>query len=232
MAGINGPKIVRDGLILCLDAADRKSYLGSGTFWNDLTTNANNGTISGSPTFSNSNGGYFNLDASNDYVDCGNGSSINFGTGNFTIEIWATRSTNATTNLRLLGKGGDSDAVGSAGFAFFGADSGLTFTINPTAARSFVSAAGYSVGEWFQVVGLIERGVSMRAYKNTVLAGSTTAPSGSVSNASVNLNIGRNTAGANLYWSGNIAIVRMYNRALSTSEISQNFNAVRKRFNI
>ncbi len=226
-----GPKIVRSGLVLHLDGAQKTSYSGTGTFWKDLSSN-NNGTVNGSPTFSSSNGGFFTFDAINDYVDCGNGSSINFGTGNFTIEIWATRSTNATTNLRLLGKGGDSDAVGSAGFAFFGSDSGLTFTINPTAARSFVSAAGYSVGEWFQVVGLIERGVSMRAYKNTVLAGSTTAPSGSVSNASVNLNIGRNPAGANVYWSGNVAIVRMYNRALTASEIQQNFNSQRKRFNI
>ena len=39
MAGSNGPKIVRDGLILCLDAADRKSYPGSGTVWYDLSPN-------------------------------------------------------------------------------------------------------------------------------------------------------------------------------------------------
>jgi len=226
-----GPKIVTSGLVLALDAADKKSYSGSGTIWKDLASN-NNGTTNGSPTFSSSNGGFFTLDALNDYIDCGNGNSINFGTGSFTVEIWATRTTNATTNLRLLAKGGDNDLVASAGFAFFGSDTGAHFIVNPSGARTSVGVISYSLNEWFQVVGLVERGSTMRIYKNAVLVNSATAPAGSVSNASVNLNIGRNIAGANLYWSGNVAIVRMYNKALTITEILQNFNAQRGRFSL
>jgi len=232
MAISRGPTIARSGLILSLDAADRNSYPGSGTIWYDMSGNNNTGTLTNGPTFSSANGGSVIFDGINDYADCGNGNSINFGTGDFTVEMWARRDTNATTNLRLLSKGADGDSAADAGFCFFGSDGGLNFAVNPNAARTIINAATYSVGEWFQVIGLIQREVSMRTYKNAILVSSTAAPSGSVSNASLNLNIGRNVFGANLYWPGNVAIVRMYNRALSANEILQNFNALRGRFNV
>ena len=42
-----GPRLVTDGLVLCLDAGNSKSYPGSGTAWNDLSRNGNNGTLNG-----------------------------------------------------------------------------------------------------------------------------------------------------------------------------------------
>jgi hypothetical protein len=70
----------------------------------------------------------------------------------------------------------------------------------------------------------------MRTYKNGVLVSSAAAPTGSVSNASINLNIGRSAESASLYWPGNIAIVRMYNKALSVNEVLQNYEAQKTRF--
>ena len=232
MAISRGPKTVTNGLVLCLDAADKNSYIGSGTTWTDVSGNGNVGTLTNSPTFNSSNGGNIVFDGVDDYVDNGNGNSINFGTGDFTIEIWATRFTNVTTNLRLLAKGADNDLTTSAGFAFFGSDTGLNFAINPSGTRTIITAASYSVGEWFQIIGLVERSSTMRTYKNAILTNSASSPVGSVSNASVNLNISRNTAGANLYWTGNVAIVRMYNRSLTATEISQNYNATKSRFGL
>jgi hypothetical protein len=231
MAISRGPKIVTNGLVLALDSADRNSYISGSTSWYDLTGN-NNGTISGSPLFTGSNGGFLTFNAVNSYVDCGNGSSLNFGTGDFTIEIWMTRNTNATTNLRVLGKGGSSDAAGSAGFAFLGFDGGLNFTVNPSGTRSTISAASYSLGEWFQVVGIVERSSTIRSYKNATLVQSAAAPIGSVSNATFNLNIGRTSEGGTLYWPGNIAIVKIYNRALTATEVLQNYNATKSRFGL
>jgi hypothetical protein len=51
MAYQNGPKIVADGLVLCLDAGNPKSYTGSGTTWTDLSRNGNNGTLTNGPVF-------------------------------------------------------------------------------------------------------------------------------------------------------------------------------------
>jgi hypothetical protein len=66
MAFANGPKIVTDGLILALDAADRTSYPGSGTAWNDLV-GSNNGTLTNGPTFNSRNGGSIVFDGVDDY---------------------------------------------------------------------------------------------------------------------------------------------------------------------
>ncbi len=226
------PKIVTDGLVLSLDAANRLSYPGTSTIWYDMSGNANTGTLTNGPTFSNRNGGSIIFDGVDDFVNCGNADTINFGTGDFTIEMWALRSTNATTNLRLLSKGGDSDLASTAGFAFFGSDGGANFAVNPSGTRTIISAATYSVGEWFNVVGVVQRSSTIRTYKNATLVQSAAAPIGSVSNASLNLNIARNTAGANLNWSGQISIVRMYNRALTATEVLQNYNANKTRFGV
>ena len=59
------PSIVRDGLVLYLDAANPKSYPGSGTTWTDLSGNGNTHTVTGSPTYSS---GKFTLNGSNGFV--------------------------------------------------------------------------------------------------------------------------------------------------------------------
>jgi hypothetical protein len=189
-----------------------------------------NGTVANMPVYSYYNKGTFKFDGSADYINCGNANALNFGSGDFSVEMWFTRDSNATTNLRLLSKGADSDVSGSAGFAFFGADSGISFAVNPSGARTIISAASYSVGEWVHVVGVVQRGSTMRTYKNAVLTNSATAPAGSVSNASLNLNIGRSSESNSLYWAGNIAIVRIYNKALSVAEIAQNYEAQKSKF--
>ena len=64
-----GPYIVRDSsLVLELDAADKNSYIGSGTVWNNLSVNANNGTLTNGPTFSSTNNGNIVFDGTNDYI--------------------------------------------------------------------------------------------------------------------------------------------------------------------
>jgi len=226
------PRIVTDGLVLTLDAANIKSYPGSGTTWTDLSGNGNNGTLRNSPTYSTDNLGKFNFDAINDDIDCGNGSSINFGTSDFTVSVWFRRFSNATTNLRLLSKaaGGDTADAANAGFCFFGNNTSLSFGVNPTAARTIISAATYSLNEWVNVVGLVERGVGMRTYKNASSVGFGSAPVGSVS-GTTSLFIGSNV-GANLFWAGEISNVSLYSKALTLQEIQQNFNAMRGRYGV
>ena len=70
MATNYNPSIVTDGLVLCLDAANTKSYSGSGTTWTDLTGKGNDGTlINGVSYVPNTNRGYFDFDGTNDRVD-------------------------------------------------------------------------------------------------------------------------------------------------------------------
>jgi len=68
MSVVRGPKIVTDNLILCLNAADKKSYSGSGTTWHDRSGNDYDGTLTNGPTFSDANGGSIVFDGVDDYV--------------------------------------------------------------------------------------------------------------------------------------------------------------------
>jgi hypothetical protein len=69
MAFNYSPKIVTDGLVLCLDAANNRSYPGSGTAWTDLSRGGNNGALTNGPTFNSANGGSIVFDGTNDYVE-------------------------------------------------------------------------------------------------------------------------------------------------------------------
>jgi hypothetical protein len=85
MAASLGPSINEEGLVLALDAADRNSYIGSGTSWKDLSGNSYNGTLTNGPTFSAANGGVIVFDGVDDYVAGGNlGSFYSQGT----ISYW------------------------------------------------------------------------------------------------------------------------------------------------
>ena len=66
MSAHANPDIVTDGLVLCLDAADKKSYPGSGTTWTDRSGNGNNSTLTNGPTFDSANGGSIVFDGSDD----------------------------------------------------------------------------------------------------------------------------------------------------------------------
>lgn len=105
------PKIVTNGLVLYLDAANTRSYAGSGTVWNDLSRSGNNGTLVNGPTFNSGNGGSIVFDGTNDFVSVSDNSTIN-GTSQ-TISVWFKNSgTYATGNqaAEIIGK---HNAVGS-----------------------------------------------------------------------------------------------------------------------
>jgi hypothetical protein len=69
MALAHSPSIVRNGLVLCLDAANPKSYPGSGTAWNDISNNGNNGALVNGPTYNSSDNGNIIFDGVNDYAE-------------------------------------------------------------------------------------------------------------------------------------------------------------------
>ena len=79
-----GPNVVNSGLVLYLDAANNKSYPGSGTAWTDLSNSGNNITLTNGPTFSSTNNGNISFDGVNDYADF---YAPNLGTTT-TIELW------------------------------------------------------------------------------------------------------------------------------------------------
>ena len=81
------PSSVSDGIVLYLDAANPRSYAGTGTTWYDISGNSNNATFVDSPTYLSVPQPYFNFDGSNDYMRIVRSPSMS-PTSGLTQEVW------------------------------------------------------------------------------------------------------------------------------------------------
>lgn len=238
MAYRNGPKIVTDGLVLCLDAAISKSYPGSGTTWYDLSTSNINGILTNGPVFNSANRGYFSFDGGNDSVKTGN-FDLDFGTDSFTLAAWV-RTSNNTQRGKIINKGQSSSfPLGSKGYsirfydrALFSVGDGTLFT-----SLGVVNVSDFPNNAWIYFVGVCNRENSTQyLYLNGQQNNTVSISYGSISNPNAELTIGsldRGSYGATTeYFSGLISQPAIYNRALTSDEITQNFNATRGRFGV
>jgi hypothetical protein len=220
------PNIVTNGLVLWLDAGNLNSYAGSGTSWKDISGNSNNGTLTNGPTYSSSNGGAIVFDGSDDYVTVNNS---NLPTGALTYEFWVRVPTSFTgVPKSSLGYAMIfSTSQYYAYLAIFKDDSAYSFAWDTS---SNINRFGsLSTGQWYQVC-LVRSTTQATGYVNAVestAVADTTTLSGS-------FEIGRwaYDSTPRYYYNESIAIGRVYNRALSLTEITQNFNAQRKRFGL
>ena len=231
------PKIVTDGLVLALDAANVKSYPGSGTSWSDLSGNSNTGTLTNGPTYSSADGGSFDFDGTNDYVQVSASSDLNFGTGNFTIDGWFNK--DATTgNLAL---------VSSNKYYINGNNGNWILRITNANQIAFVTydgtsnfeytefSASTSVNTWYYFA-LVREGTGTnetKFYLDGVLKGSMTV-SKSLTDAGTNgLRIGEesDSGPGNVPFNGKISNVKVYkSKALTSTEVTQNYNALKGRY--
>ena len=212
--------IVRDGLVLLLDAAKKDSYPGSGTVWNDISGNGNNGTLTNGPLFNSDNNGNILFDGTNDYIPI---STFNFPfeSSAGTLSGWAKTNT-ITGSYRWIVSYGNA----ASGQSRFIGINGSTYFFGGYA--NDITALGVPLSTWFNMVG-VYNGTQAMLYVNGVLVSGPTAKSwNTVSNTA---QLGRQT-NALEYWNGNISNVQIYNRALSVAEVSQNFNALRGRYGI
>ena len=233
MATQRGPKIVTSGLVLCLDAADTKSYSGSGTSWNDLSGNNVIGTLTNGPTFSSSNGGSIVFDGVNDFVSVPNQTAL-VNKSQFTLACWAKRrlSTSRVNIYQAI------DLNNGISLAALGDSNVYVEVSNGSHPYGYVANSG---SNWQNFVMVFDGSLTgnsnrLKLYVNGVLQTLTfngTIPATSSSSVNSIFCIG-NTQGTgnNDYSDGNFAQVSIYNRALSVSEVLQNFNAQRGRFGI
>jgi len=226
---IHGPQpIVTNGLVLALDAANKKSYISGSTTWNDLSGNGNNGTLVNGPTFSSENGGSIVFDGTNDYVTL-----INNTSSSFTLGCWVnTTATSLTGGAAYEGNGILWSDVGGPGNDF------ILATINNTAVwftgdtnNQIAGTTIINTGKWVYITAIKNGNTnSKQLYVNTLLEGTTTCSTASLT-ANPNIRIGGNTLDSR-YFNGKISNVHIYNKALSSSEVLQNYNALKSRFNL
>ena len=216
------PKIVTDGLVLCLDAANRKSYPGSGNTWTDLSGLGNNGTLTNGPTFSNNS---IVFDGVDDFVPCGNSSSLSF-TNSFSLSIWCS-SNNLSGYRSPIMKTTSSNWAD--GYGIFQYQNVMYFYVNLWNGAQTVSVprSVYAITNW---IGTYD-GTKLRLYENGLLVSEGSSFTSNVNNSNNNLEIGRG-GGSAFNWSGSISNFTVHNRALSAIEIQQNFQALRGRYGI
>jgi hypothetical protein len=224
MAVHAGPEIVEDGLILALDAANPRSYTGSGNTWFDLSRNSRNGTLMNSPTFSIANNGSLVFDGLNDYTDVSNTSSFSPSAAtSFSISVWF----NFTSALSWHGIFTKNRSLNqhfglwlNNSIPIFGNAGGGNLSANTT----------LSSNRWYNVVCTQIGSTSRSIYINSNLAILSNVSYPSTGNE--NIQIGR-ASGVNEFFYGEISNVMFYyNRALTASEIRQNFEATRDRYGI
>jgi hypothetical protein len=228
MALSHSPSIVTSGLVLCLDAANSKSYPGTGTTWTDLSGNGNNGTNS-NMTYSSNNEGIFDFNDTSSVSLIPNSASLNPTTG-LTIESWVNFDGN--TNDFIFEKGNVNTQ-----FSLFSHSIDIVFRTYHSGDGSFhtqspsKASVGVVNGQWHHIVGSWD-GSTKRIYVDGVLRNSV-SKSGNLVTRTTGAAVGRfggTTTG--YYFGGYIPKVSLYSRGLTADEIQQNFNALRSRFSI
>jgi hypothetical protein len=230
--------IVTNGLVNYLDAGFRTSYPTTGTTWYDVSGYGLNGTLTNGPTYSSLNGGSIVFDGANDYVNnVGSTTSFSFiqNTGIFTISAWV-KLDNLSTPRYFMGNN-DSDTIARG---FFLGYSGTTGAVYLAITRALANQPTldlrkpnfFTDNNWVLVTCVGNR-TNCQLYKNgipfdTPVNFSTFA----TGNSTRTLSIGRINNLNGGYWLGNVALTQIYNRALSSTEVLQNFNAQKSRFGL
>lgn len=229
MGLFHSPRVVTNGLVMYLDAANIKSYSGSGTTWFDVTGNGNHGTLTNTPTFSN-NSIVFN--GVSNFVDISNVSIGNFGTSNFTVSCWA-KATSGSSGIRgVFSKYNPHSGNGTGWFIFFRDGNIWTRITQDLVAPLEASDISLNVtaNQWHNIV-ITRNQKAFSLYSNGQLLQTNTTTNVIDCSSVSPLRIGSGyTSG--YYYDGVVSNAQMYNRALSAQEISQNFNALRGRFGI
>ena len=220
MSAFGGPNIVDNGLVLYLDAGNRKSYLGSGTTWSDKSGFGNNGTLINGPTFNTGSGGSIVFDGVNDYVvhpsldlgtTCSWGVWINYVRANNSNEAFVVLGANINSRYNLFYNFPDKIFYINYG-GIFG-----SFTYNP----------GLNASTWYNITHVRNNNITT-IYLNGVSIGTITINS---SITSIFALVGSETT-ANYFSNIRLSTVSYYNRALSAQEVLQNYNATKGRFGL
>jgi len=222
MALGHSPQIVTNGLIFYVDPSNSRSYSGFGNTIYNMVNSSIGGTFVGytSNPIDNTFTRSIIFDG-NDYINIPSGNLI-YGTAPRTMITWSKISAN--------------DGSTHASFAYGNQVLNQAFFVGVNGLNPFCGAWGndltagnttIALNTWFHTACVFD-GTTAYLYVAGIL---TTSATKSWNTTNVNrAYLGRQVDNGQ-YWNGNIGQASIYNRALSASEILQNYNATKKKFN-
>jgi len=225
--------IVTDSLIFSIDAGFIPSYPRNGSTAYDLG-NSINGTLTNSPSFINVSGGTWRFDGTDEYISLGASNAIGWDVDNLTLEVW----------IKSADTGGGSDQWCAFIGTRYGRDiqigrySGTTnlgILATTNGANINLPDSGVNVfdQQWHHCVCVFAGGIfyvyvdGVLEQTNSSRTGQSLSPSGSTFGVG-----GSPHPSSPRFFDGDIPVARIYNKALLSSEVSQNYNAQRGRFGL
>ena len=223
----NNAPIVTDGLVFYVDAGNSKSYPGTGTTWTDLVR-GNSGTLTNGPTYSSDNGGKIVFDPTDDYVVFPHDSSLNVNA--ITVEYicsWSSFFNGYGVSKR------SNHNINNAFFLGLGSSTKLRWqhTTNGTSASNLDYIHSMNTTDVYHIVGTYDPVASSKSIYIDAQQVTSMSATGNLYNSSDDLYVGtdgRLTPGYNAM--DDFFVLRIYNRALSATEVLQNYNALKNRF--
>ena len=220
------PYIVTDGLVLCLDAANSRSYPGTGSTWADLAQD-NDLTFNNSPTFQTNNGGRFQFDGSDDY---GEFSSLDItGGNNYTFMFVVDATATPSWNHYIL-----DDSYGYSGFGIRFTPWGLQFFAYDSsggAAKISTRSDTLSLNTIYHLTFII-RTSYLDSYINAESKQTHAGIANNIKASSTNMRLGSASDTTDQMWDGKFYSASIYNRVLTDEEIRQNYLATKGRYQL
>ena len=219
---VSAPSIITDGLILNLDAGNTSSYPGTGTDWFDLTSNDNDATLINGASYITDGGGSISFDGVNDYALIQNSDTIN--TVSVTVSMWV-KFNHVKNGVVLLSKG----SMWWNRKYWFYEDGGVQFFYVSNSTPKIPKETLLD-GNWHNIVGTYDGSSTLSLYHNGVLFG--TGGCTDTTQNTENLAINAYPSGGYIAGDKYLPTITMYNRALTDSEVLQNYNATKGRFGL
>jgi len=247
-----GQNLVTNGLIYYMDPSKPESWNGSGTVINDITKTNPSGTLVGGYTYNYQNGGVIQFDGLTGYANTNIlGNTAQFQTNStYTLSIWAKLTGNSATTSGSAGTW-QTTIFGSldyAGYGIYGYEYGGSNILQQVQAGIRCSGVNVSstsqnltLGVWYNFVmtyngtGSGTQGLNFYVNGASVYSNATVATGqlnlGSTDVISMGKNLPQSNAPAGT-WPGQIGQALIYNRALSSAEVSQNFQEMRSQYGV
>ena len=226
-----GPFSIHDSsLVLSINAANTKSYISGSTNWADLSGNNLNGTLTNGPAFNSSNNGTLQFDGVNDYVSFPTGFISTLTASTFSVWFYWTDNSNwsrvfdfgtgTTYNMFLTPKNG---GTGVLRFAI---------TTSSGAGEQQINHVALSLSNWYNVVVTMSGSAGNMYVNGTLVASNNSMTNTPSSLGSTTQNYLGKSQYPDPYFAGNIASLLIYKKALTSSEILQNYNTEKSRFGL